>query len=313
MPVNQSGINIFAGAPLLADDLYATTGRVFYVGNVAVPGGVVGVDAAGSFGDSPKTPFATWDYAVGQCTGGRGDLIIITPGHAETITTAVALDVIGIRTVGLGWGRLRPAFTASGAIDCVNVTAANCHIHNLRFVGAAADVTAQVNIAAADFWASKCVFQQDATPLYAITVARAGSRFYLDQCEFLGTAAGPDGAVQFEGAGGTGIQENWRIMNCVFDYADTGVDLGVIQSSFETIGGLALNCTMIGVDTLIADFNSSVSAQGDGLLANILVVAGAGIADIDTAIDHGGYSSANVLITDSVTESAAKTPLATPA
>ena len=313
MSVNVPGVNIFAGSPALSDDLYATTGQVFYVGNgTPVPGGVVGVNS-GEVGHTPKQPFSTIDYAIGQCTAGRGDLIIVNPGHAETVTTAIALDVAGVRIIGLGWGRLRPAITPSGAIDTLNVTAANCHIHNLRFVAVAADCTAHVNIAGADFKMTNCIVEQGAVPLIGVTVPRAGTRFVIDRCEFMGMAAGPDNAIVFEGGGGATNQANWRVTNCLFDYGNTGIDEGVIQSSFETLGGLVRDCTMIGVDTLIADFNSSNQVQGDGLLANILVCTGVSISDIDTAIDHGGYHSANVLVSDLVAASAAKTPLVTPA
>ena len=36
-------------------------------------------------------PFATIDYAVGQCVANRGDIIYVLPGHVETISTATSL------------------------------------------------------------------------------------------------------------------------------------------------------------------------------------------------------------------------------
>lgn len=309
MGVNVPGLNIFA-SPYLSEDLFATTGRVFYVGNgTAVPGGVTGVDAAG-VGDSPKQPFATWDFAIGQCEASRGDLIIVLPGHAETITTAVALDVAGVRTVGLGWGRLRPTFTASGAIDCVNVSAANCHIHNLRFPGASANVTALINLASggSDFRATKCVFEQAATPLVAVTVNAA--RMHFQECQFIGTTGcAADNAFLFE----TDDCDNWRVLDCVFDYGVAGIDEAIIEASFTTIGGVFANSLVVGIDTLLVDFNSSVSAQGDGIIANIRAVAGAGIADIDTAADVGGYSLIECYLSDTAAESGGRFPLTTPA
>ena len=46
-------------------------------------------------------PYATIDYAIGQCTASAGDVIIVFPGHTETITAAagIALDVAGVSIV----------------------------------------------------------------------------------------------------------------------------------------------------------------------------------------------------------------------
>lgn len=311
MGANLPGLNIFANMPPLSDaDVFATTGRVFYVGSVAVPGGVAGVDAAGAYGDTPQKPFATGNYALSQCTAGRGDLVVLLPGHTETLTAALDLDVAGVRVAGLGHGRLRPTFTPSGAIDTVDVSAANCWLHNVRLVGQAADSTASINIGSTDFTCTRCIIEQGATPLVGVTVEDGAARFWFDDCQFIGTAAGPDNAIKFESDDADG----WRVTNCIFDYArSAGIDEGVIQSSFETVSGLVHNCTMIAVDTLAIDFNSSVSAQGDGLISNVNIVAGAGIANIDTIVDIGGYATVNVFATDSATEAGSRVPVATPA
>ena len=108
-----------------------------------------GTDGAG-YGQNPDSPFATIDYAIGQCTASQGDVIYVLPGHAETCTAAVTCDVAGVSIIGLGKGRLIPALTNSGAHDLVTVTAANVMLKNLRLIGSAADCTALVNIAAAD-------------------------------------------------------------------------------------------------------------------------------------------------------------------
>src|SRR4051812_41694686 len=74
-------------------------GNVFWVQSTSANAG----DSAGK-GRSPGAPFATIDYAVGQCTAGQGDVILVLPGHVETVTAAagVALDVAGVSVVGLG-------------------------------------------------------------------------------------------------------------------------------------------------------------------------------------------------------------------
>ena len=82
-----------------------TTGRVFYVHSS-------GSDSAQA-GETAAAPFATLDFAIGQCSANNGDLIYVMPGHAETLTAAGQLDfdIAGVRAQGLGWGTTRPTFT----------------------------------------------------------------------------------------------------------------------------------------------------------------------------------------------------------
>src|SRR3990167_2616461 len=84
-----------------------TTGNVFFVDS----GASLAVDDT-AHGDSPERPFATLDYAVGQCTASNGDIIYVMPGHAETISadSGVDVDVAGVTIIGVGRGASRPTF-----------------------------------------------------------------------------------------------------------------------------------------------------------------------------------------------------------
>lgn len=146
-------------------------GRVFWVYNgTALQQGQRG----GSDGNKGTydSPFATIDYAVGQCTAGRGDIIFVKPGHAETISAAatIALDVAGIAIIGLGKGASRPTLTWSTAASTITVAASNITIHNMLFIGSMATtftVTAFSNanaVVANDFTVDSCEFRDlDAT------------------------------------------------------------------------------------------------------------------------------------------------------
>ena len=89
--------------PLKVTDLTHKYGWDFlaYMANlgVNVPGDsqVLFVDSAATetsdvddafHGHSFKYPLATLEYAIGLCTDGQGDVILIAPGHTESITTA---------------------------------------------------------------------------------------------------------------------------------------------------------------------------------------------------------------------------------
>jgi hypothetical protein len=94
-------------------------GQAFYVDSAA---------GSNSYdGTTWTNAVATLDYAVGLCTAGRGDIIFLAPGHAETGTAAAmaALDVAGITVQGVGAGSLKPTLTLGTATTpaCATVSA----------------------------------------------------------------------------------------------------------------------------------------------------------------------------------------------
>lgn len=109
-----------------------TLGNVFYVHATN------GTDGAG-YGSSPSSPVASIDYAVGLCTASNGDIIIVLPGHTETITgTDITVDVAGVTVVGLGTGSLMPQIKHNHADAEVSIAADNVTWMGIRH---SADVT----------------------------------------------------------------------------------------------------------------------------------------------------------------------------
>ena len=117
------------------------------------------------YGMSPDRPFASIDYAVGQCTASKGDIIYAMPGHAETVSAAggLDLDVAGISVIGLGTGTLQPTVTL-GTVETsdVDVDAANITIENLHFKSAFADIAVCIDVNATDCTIRKCRFTEAA-------------------------------------------------------------------------------------------------------------------------------------------------------
>lgn len=138
------GVSIL-GMPVL--NTYA--GNVFWVNNSSTgPGG-----SDSGKGDR-KRPFATLDYAIGRCTANNGDLIMVGPGHSETIAAAgaIAADVAGITIMGVGSGRGRPTINLGTATTAsITVSAANVMFSNMRFLSTFADVVTAFDVTAAGF------------------------------------------------------------------------------------------------------------------------------------------------------------------
>ena len=82
-------------------------------------------DTAG-YGYSPDKPFATIDYAIGQCTANQGDVILVLAGHAESINVAAGIncDIAGVSTIGLGNGEDRPTITVGTTLDTATIAIA---------------------------------------------------------------------------------------------------------------------------------------------------------------------------------------------
>lgn len=152
-----NGVTI-RGVPLLQTN----PGQVFWVSNNAaslLPGQRGGSDGNRGTYDSP---FATLDYAIGMCTAGRGDIIVIKPGHAETISsaTALAFDVAGVAIIGLGVGTSRPKFTLDTANTAtIAVSAANMSIQNCQFFANFLSIAACFTLSTAKwFTVQNCAF-----------------------------------------------------------------------------------------------------------------------------------------------------------
>ena len=134
-------------------------GNVWWVNNSTVLGaGSVG----GSDGNSGTftRPFATIDKAINSAKAGRGDIIAVMPGHAETIADATSLvpDVSGVAIIGLGTGTLRPTLSMSAVASSVIVSGANTTIQNILFK-TEHDNTIVVEVTGSDSTIADCEFR----------------------------------------------------------------------------------------------------------------------------------------------------------
>lgn len=185
-------------------------GKVFWVSNADVllddGNSVAGADQPGS--GTYQRPFRTVDFAIGECTASRGDIIYVMPGHAETYSdaTSLNLDVAGVSIIGLGSGSLRPTFT----LDTANTTtipgsADNIAIVNCRFVANFLSI-------------AKC---------FTLTTAK---HFGTVNCEFSDTTA----ALNF-----INIVESTGAANTVDGLYDTDSSAAMVGTTFNTFAVLA--------------------------------------------------------------------------
>lgn len=137
------------GLPIITNN----TGRVFWVYNgTALQGGQRG----GSNGNKGTydSPFSTIDYAIGQCSASRGDIIMVKAGHAETLATAsaIAADVAGVSIIGLGAGADRPTLTFSATDSTMVISAASVTMQNIITKPSIDSVVSPIVVSGADCW-----------------------------------------------------------------------------------------------------------------------------------------------------------------
>ena len=96
-------------------------------------------------------PIASIDAALSQCVAGRGDVIMVKPGHVENISAAgdLTLDVIGVSIVGTGNGddQAKIEWDTADTAD-IDVTVANCTIANMWLYNNYANVDGAIDVAA---------------------------------------------------------------------------------------------------------------------------------------------------------------------
>lgn len=182
-------------------------GKVFWVGRdnvagsstAAFPNRKAAADGAGNRGGF-LDPWATIDYAIGQCTANRGDVIMVLPGHTEQVTTdgGIALDVAGVAVIGLGTGTNRPKIVLdSAAAAAVTVSAANCTMYNLVLEASFADITNAIDVTATGCTLDSLHFQEEGADLNFVdyVVASGADNTADNLCLNACTGYGIDAAI----------------------------------------------------------------------------------------------------------------------
>jgi len=133
--VSSYGMPVIGAGPLM------TFGKIFFVH--------AGTGATGNTGLDPDRPLTTIDAAINKCTATSStyhgeDVVVVMPGHAETIggASGIDYDVAGITVIGLGRDGLRPTLTFDTTTDTTAVGANGIRISNLlHLVAVDAQVT----------------------------------------------------------------------------------------------------------------------------------------------------------------------------
>ena len=221
---------------------------------------VTGAD--GNDGRDIKDPKATIDAAINACTASQGDVILVLPGHAETLTSQISLDVIGVSIIGVGEGTLKPQLTINAVIDGIDIGAANCRVENIGFAVSTLGATAQINVDAADAVIKGCHFAIGASDILGtITVTASGEVCTIEDCTVVVTANGADEWVLVEAVvDRLVIQRNKVVCSDGTDAFDTG--------AINCGGTASTNLLVVDNDFQGGDVTVAIAVAGGGSLVS---------------------------------------------
>jgi hypothetical protein len=226
-------------------------------------------------GRSPADAFTTISAAVAVCTADNGDVVLVLPGHVETVTGAagVAIGVSGVTVRGIGNGHTRPKINLTTAIGAsVDITAANVVFENFWINSGFDAITAMLNVTAADVTIRGCEFMvADATyqSVLGVLASGSGDRLVIEDCVFTGTTdTGTTSAISYGACDNVIIRRN------------------IITGNHTTAGSIAN--TAAAVRGVIKD-NTIINTTADGNNKAIVlhsstdsIIAGNWIAVVDS-------------------------------
>jgi hypothetical protein len=177
----------------------AYPGKVFFLGNGSVVSAPNGKGGSDSNKGTYEQPFSTLAGALSNCVASRGDIIMVLPGHAETVSSASALTLskAGVAIIGMGAGNLRPTFTLGTANTAtINVTAAQVAISNCLFKANFAAIASLFTLTTAkDFTLADCEFRDNSSILNFAkivdtnTTSNDADGLSIERCQFYGLGA----------------------------------------------------------------------------------------------------------------------------
>ncbi len=201
---------------LAADQLgqINNAGNVFYADSNASGSGT---------GTSWTNAVTTIKAAALKCASDNGDVLLVAPGHAETLTASDAVDITrtGLRIYGLGVGENRPTLTYTTNGEFV-LGADDVEIHGFNFIAGNA-VT------------------------HAIDVEAGVENYVINNCRFWTTSVGTDEFIDCIDIA-TGA-DNGRITN-------NRVEMGA-ASAVSFVTNVGADYTEIADNTVDGDFSTA--------------------------------------------------------
>lgn len=219
---------------------------------------------------------ATIDAAIGYTTASRGDVILVAPGHTETITGAagIALDVAGVSVIGLGTGSDRPVITISSTDNSGTITQSgnNTRLENIVVVTNDDGLTNAVVVTGNNCY-TDIEHQDTSAAVEAATVLRGDTADnWTFRLKHIGFSSGNAGVstVRLDACSGVRgyVDFNGQVSTAVVEMVDSASSNVFIEGLFEVSGttNLSKNVvdTVTGSGWAVRGYDISAGAAFDG-------------------------------------------------
>lgn len=271
-------------------DIEAAPGDVWFVDSAATDAS----DAAG-YGRTPDSPFATLSFAFSSDAVSAGDVVYLMPGHAETIAAAggIAMDIAGVRVVGLGRGASRPTFTWSATDSTWTIAGASCTVDNvLCTTTGAIDVVAGILVTGADVSILNVEARDNAATSQFVDFLGFGTgaaRGLVKHFKFLGHATGDANASACQV---TAVVDGFRVE----DFWAIGLFGAAGLETTAANTNMLANGIYVEQQHATVDAGVTLNASTTGLLRDVFVKAATHDADgFNNAIVGAGAAWFNAL------------------
>ncbi len=303
-----NGVSSF-GMPLLGSGpgIPSTTGNVYFVDSGATNA------TTGNTGTSPSEPMSTIDSAINKATANNGDLIIVMPGHTETITTAteIVVDVAGIQIIGLGIGHTRPKIVFNHANANIPITASNVRLSNLvletSLAAVASGITATGTIQHIELDHLRFTFDATGVEFTAMVSLGGGA---TDSADYVSIHD-----CWFEAENIDGCASALLIDDCQFVHIQNNLFTGDFNSvAIDGAAGSSACLDYVITGNVLQNYDTGATIDLDdsatGVCANNYVFGGAALA---SNVDWGALGVIESYVTDAADASAVIVPVATAA
>jgi len=224
---------------------------------------------------------------------GKGDVVFVMPGYSQSITSDKAINVNGVKFIGLGSGNNRPTLQFDATSGSVSLDTDNIHLENFRLLASVSGITRGVDVNGAACAIKRCSFQFDSNGDDFITTIRVtanGDHSLIEDNEIaMEDTTGPETGVlivggadfvkvkknyitgEFSGAGiesdSTAASSGLLIKENSVNNSDTaGLTIGISHSN--TKGLVAYNG--LGSGDTQADINALVKTGATKWLENYI-------------------------------------------
>lgn len=210
MPRSPLYVGQQSGGGTYVSNATLTTGQIWYVDSAT------GTDAVG-YGQTPDAPFDSMNYCdtilAANSRGNKGDVVIVMPGHTETISTAGGCDLntAGVTWKGVGSGASTPVLSFGGVVGAdLNVDAAGITLENFRITTTLDALTGPIDVNANAFTFKNILFEDGTGQVTDFIVADANAdKMVIDGLRYIGaSAAGTNAMIALIGC------DDVEIKNC---------------------------------------------------------------------------------------------------